>query len=59
MWIFFLLTKTGSPWNKHQNVMIQAEISSDASEGCFAGIVDFVQGPTRITTGEFRDEFLN
>ena len=59
MWIFFLLSNTGSPWNKYQNVMVQAEVSSDASGRCFAGIVDFVQGPTSITAGEFGDEFLH
>ena len=59
MWIFFLLSNTGSPWNKYQNVMVQAEVSSDASGRCFAGIVDFAQGPTSITAGEFGDEFLH
>ena len=57
--MFFLLSNTGSPWIKHQNVMVQAEISSDASGRCFAGIVDFVQGPTSITAGEFEDQFLH
>ena len=28
-----------------QNIMIQADISSDASGRCFAGVVDFFNGP--------------
>ena len=47
-WIYFLRINTGSPWKKYQNVMIQAEISSDASGRCFAGVVDFVNGPVDI-----------
>ena len=59
MWIFFLSTNTGSPWNNLQNIMIQADISSDASGRCFAGVVDFFNGPTRITAGEFEEPFLH
>ena len=56
----FLTIKYWIPLDfKHQTVMVQAEISSDASGRCFAGIVDFVQGPTSITAGEFEDQFLH
>jgi len=46
-------------WNKHRNVMLQAYISSDTSGRCFVGIVDFVHGPTKVTTKEFKEPFLN
>jgi len=59
MWIYFLQTNTGSPWKKYQNVLIQADISSDASARGFAGIVDFVDGPVKITANEFDESFLN
>ena len=58
MWIFFLSTNSGSPWNTYQNVIVQAEISSDASGRSFAGIVDFQEGPTKIPSGEFDEFFL-
>ena len=57
-WICFLTTNLGSPWKKFQNVMVQAEISSDASGRSFAGVVDFVNGPTKITANEFHEDFL-
>ena len=38
--------------------MVQAEISSDASGRSFAGVVDFVNGPTKITANEFHEDFL-
>jgi len=57
-WIYFLTTNLGSPWKKFQNVMVQAEISSDASGRSFAGVVDFVNGPTKITANEFHEDFL-
>ena len=57
-WIHFLTTNSGSPWKKFQNVLVQADVSSDASGRGFAGVVDFVNGPTRITASEFDDYFL-
>ena len=57
-WIYFLLSNAGSPWKKYQNVMVQAEVSSDASGRCFAGVVDFVNGPIEITSGEFDESIL-
>jgi len=57
-WIYFLRVNTGSPWKRYQNVMIQAEISSDASGRCFAGVVDFVNGPVDILSGEFEESLL-
>ena len=44
-------------WNKHQNVMLQADISLGASGRCFVGIVDFVHGPTKVTAKEFKEPF--
>ena len=41
MWIFFLSTNTGSPWNQYQKVLVQADISSDASGRAFAGVINF------------------
>ena len=55
---FFLLNNSGSPWKQYQNVLVQAEVSSDASGRSFAGMVDFVNGHTKITAGEFA-EFLS
>jgi len=57
-WIHFLTTNSGSPWKKFQNVLVQADVSSDASGRGFAGVVDFVNGPTRITASEFDAYFL-
>ena len=45
MWIFFLSTNTGSPWNQYQKVLVQADISSDASGRAFAGVINFLNGP--------------
>ena len=38
--------------------MVQAEVSSDASGRCFAGVVDFVNGSIEITSGEFDESIL-
>ena len=38
--------------------MVQAEVSSDASGRCFAGVVDFVNGPIQIMSGEFDESIL-
>ena len=51
MWIYFLQTNAGSPWKKYQNVLVQAEISSDASGRSYAGVVDFVGGSALVTAG--------
>ena len=52
-----MTTNSGSPWKKIQNVLVQAEVSSDTSGRCFAGVVDFVNGLTRITANEFDEDF--
>ena len=57
-WIYFLQTNKGSPWKKFSNVFLQADISSDSSGRTFAGVVDFPQEETRITSGDFEDEML-
>ena len=58
MWIFFLSTNTGSPWNQYQKVLVQADISSDASGRAFAGVINFSNGPFKVTAGDFEDYFL-
>ena len=57
-WIYFLQQNSGSPWKKFQNIFIEADITSDASGRCYAGKVDFPEGPTKITAGEFEEEIL-
>jgi len=58
MWIFFLSQNTGTPWKTFSNIFLEADISSDASGRAFAGVVDFPNGPIRITSGEFQEELL-
>jgi len=58
MWVFFLSQNTGTPWKSFSNVFLQANISSDASGRAFAGVVDFPNGITKITSGEFQDTLL-
>ena len=58
MWIFFLSTNTGSPWNQYQKVLVQADISSNASGRAFAGVINFLNGPFKVTAGDFEDYFL-
>ena len=40
-------------------MLVQAEVSSDASGRSFACMVDFVNGPTKITVSEFDEFFLD
>ena len=54
MWIFFITQNTGSPWKSFNNVLLQADIASDASGRAFAGVVDFPTRETNITAGEFQ-----
>ena len=58
MWIFFLSQNTGTPWKLFSNIFLQADISSDASGRAFAGVVDFPNGPIKITSGEFQATLL-
>jgi len=58
MWIFFLSQNTGTFWKTFSNIFLKADISSDASGRAFAGVVDFPNGPTRITSGEFQEALL-
>ena len=39
-------------------MLVQAEVSSEGSGRSFAGVVDFVSGPTKITANEFDEAFL-
>ena len=59
MWIFFLSQNTGSPWKSFNNVLLQADIASDASGRAYAGVVDFPTGQTKVTAGEFQENLLN
>ena len=58
MWIFFLSSNTGTPWKTFANLFLQADIASDASGRAYAGVVDFPEGPTKITSGEFQTWLL-
>jgi len=58
MWVLFLSQNSGSPWKLYNNIFLQADIASDASGRAFAGVVDFPQGETKITAGEFQDNLL-
>ena len=58
MWVFFLSQNSGSPWKSYNNILLQADIASDASGRAFAGVVDFPQGETKVTAGEFQDNLL-
>ena len=58
MWIFFLSQNTGTSWKTFSNIFLKADISSDASGRAFAGVVDFPNGQTRITSGEFQEALL-
>ena len=48
----------GAPWVKNCNIYVKADVSSDASGRMCAGVVDFPQGPIRITAGEFTDQMF-
>ena len=58
MWIFFLSQNTGTPWKTFSNIFLQADIASDASGRAFAGVIDFQNGSTKITSGEFQEDLL-
>ena len=59
MWIFFLSQNTGTPWKTFNNIFLQADIASDASGRAFAGVVDFPDGPIKITAGQFQESLLD
>jgi len=54
----FSLSNTGTPWKTFANLFLQADIASDASGRAYAGVVDFPEGPTKITSGEFQTWLL-
>ena len=58
MWVYFLTVNKGSPWKKFNNVFVAADIHSDASGRSFAGVVDFPNGVSEVTAGEFDNEML-
>jgi len=53
MWIYFLQLNTGSAWKTLHTIVIQADISSDASGRTFAGVVKRMNHPDKIVAGEF------
>ena len=59
MWIYFLTKDKGAPWKNFYNVLVQAEVSSDASGRSYAGVGDFPEGKTMITAGEFSGDMLS
>ena len=59
MWVYFLQQNKGSPWKNLSNIFVQADVYSDASGRCFAGIIDVPNGTTKVTSGEFNTQFLS
>ena len=59
MWSYFLQENKGSPWKSFSNIYVKADVSSDASGRCFAGVVDVPNGITKITAGEFGERMLH
>lgn len=59
MWLYFLDSNKESSWKKFPNIMVHANISSDASVRCFAGAVDIPGNAALVTSGKFSDRFLN
>ena len=59
MWIYFLTENKGAPWKNFCNVLVKADVSSDASGRAFAGVVDFPTGETMVTAGEFSNNMLS
>ena len=53
MWIYFLQLNTGSAWKPLHTMVIQADISSDASARTFAGVVKRINHPDKVMAGEF------
>jgi len=58
MWIYFLYLNSGSAWKTLEAVFIQADISSDASGRCFAGVVSKKGNPDKVVAGEFHGPML-
>jgi len=58
MWKYFLQLNSGSAWKTLQTMIIQADISSDASGRAFAGIVSRAGYPDSIVAGEFWGKML-
>ena len=52
MWIYFLKLNSGSAWKTLEPVLIQADISSDASGRTFAGLVSSAHYPDKKMAGE-------
>ena len=44
MWIDFLTQNRGAPWKTFHNIYLIADVASDASGRCFAGVVNFPAG---------------
>ena len=59
MWIEFLTQNRGAPWKTFHNIYVMADVASDASGRCYAGVVNFPEGPTKITAGEFSANMLH
>ena len=59
MWTYFLQCNKGAPWKNFYNVLVKAEVSSDASGRSYAGVVDFPAGKTMITAGGFSGVILS
>ena len=53
MWVYFLQLNSGSAWKTMEPVLIQADISSDASGRTFAGVITRLGLPDKVVAGEF------
>ena len=58
MWLYFLQENKGAPWKTFSNILVKADVHSDASGRCFAGVVDIPGRMTKITAGEFGEYIL-
>ena len=58
MWMYFLKLNAASPWNTLEAVLVQADISCDASGRTFAGVVSRVNFPDKIVAGELWEAML-
>ena len=51
--VYFLQLNSGSAWKTMEPVLIQADISSDASGRTFAGVITRLGLPDKVVAGEF------
>ena len=57
LWTYFLQQNKGSPWKSFSTMYVEADVYSDASGRCFAGVVNIPNSVTKVAAGEF-DEYM-